>query len=38
MEGWLQKQCALDPVAMKEFRESNYGDEFDEESGELREL
>lgn len=38
MEGWLQKQCALDPVAMKEFREANYGDEFDEESGGLREL
>ncbi|KAH7401856.1 Mnd1 family-domain-containing protein [Phaeosphaeria sp. MPI-PUGE-AT-0046c] len=38
MEGWLQKQCALDQLAMTEFRKSNYGDELDEEAGALREL
>lgn len=38
MEGWIQKQCALDQVAMALFRESNYGDEFDIEAGGLREL
>jgi hypothetical protein len=38
MEAWVQKQCSLDQMAMTEFRRSNYGDELDEESGELREL
>lgn len=38
MEGWFKKQVGGDKVQFAGMKQNWYGDEFDEEEGELREL